>query len=77
MEIMPDFYENDFYKNLKFSSLEPSASAEGRRFLDLQLWLRPKVKMTFFPTSDKNRHKSVKNGPSRQFWKKAIFVLKS
>ena len=33
MEIMPDFYENDFYKNLKFSSLEPSASATvfGRR----------------------------------------------
>ena len=33
MEIMLDFYENDFYKNLKFSSLEPSASASffGRR----------------------------------------------
>ena len=31
MEIMLDFYENDFYKNLKFSSLEPSASVFGRR----------------------------------------------
>ena len=31
MEIMPDFYENDFSKNLKFSSLEPSASVFGRR----------------------------------------------
>ena len=27
MEIMPDFYENDFYRNLEFLSLEPSASA--------------------------------------------------